>query len=140
MKYQFNDGGRAEAGFKGTADDCVARALAIVLQRPYGVIYDYVNEICKQVEGSKPKSSARKGVSKKVTKKIMESLGLVWYPTMIVGEGCTVHLRENELPTGRIIVSVTKHVTAVVDGVLHDNHDCARDGQRCVYGYWWIKK
>jgi len=45
-------------------------------------------------------------------------------------------LRADELPSGRLVVSVSKHLTAVVDGVIHDTHDCSRVEARCVYGYW----
>jgi hypothetical protein len=55
---------------------------------------------------------------------------------MQIGSGCTVHLKANELPAGRLVVSVSKHLTAVVDGVIHDTHDCSRGETRCVYGYW----
>lgn len=30
----------------------------------------------------------------------------------------------------------SKHLAAVVDGVLHDTYDCTREGTRCVYGYY----
>ena len=36
----------------------------------------------------------------------------------------------------QIVVSVSKHLTAVIDGVIHDTHDCSRSETRCVYGYW----
>jgi hypothetical protein len=55
---------------------------------------------------------------------------------MQVGSGCTVHLREDELPSGTLIVAVSRHLTVVKDGVIYDNHDPSRDGTRCVYGYW----
>lgn len=55
---------------------------------------------------------------------------------MGIGTGCRVHLRADELPVGRIIVAVSKHYAAVVDGVLRDTFDCSREGTRCVYGYW----
>ena len=55
---------------------------------------------------------------------------------MAIGQGCKVHLRADELPTGRLIVAVSKHITAVIDGVIHDTHDCSRSGTRCVYGYF----
>jgi hypothetical protein len=42
---------------------------------------------------------------------------------MQIGSGCTVHLRADELPSGRLVVSVSKHLTAVIDGVIHDAHD-----------------
>jgi hypothetical protein len=66
----------------------------------------------------------------------MKQLGWMWTPTMQIGSGCTVHLRADELPPGRLVVSVSKHLTAVIDGVIHDTHDCSRRGTRCVYGYW----
>jgi hypothetical protein len=55
---------------------------------------------------------------------------------MKIGSGCRVHLRERELPSGRLIVSVSRHMVAVIDGVIHDTHDPSRGGTRCVYGYW----
>jgi hypothetical protein len=55
---------------------------------------------------------------------------------MHIGRGCTVHLRAEELPTGRLVVSLSKHVTAVVNGVIRDTYDPSRGGTRCVYGYF----
>jgi hypothetical protein len=55
---------------------------------------------------------------------------------MAIGQGCRTHLRADELPSGRPIVSVSKHLVAVIDGVIHDIYDCSRDGTRCVYGYF----
>ncbi len=57
-------------------------------------------------------------------------------PTMAIGSGCKVHLRDGELPRGRLIVNASKYTVAVIDGVIHDTHDCSRDGTRCVYGCW----
>jgi hypothetical protein len=42
----------------------------------------------------------------------------------------------SELPQGALLVKVSKHLTAVIDGVIHDTHDCSRGGTRCVYGYF----
>jgi hypothetical protein len=47
-----------------------------------------------------------------------------------------VHLAKDELPNGRLIVRVSKHITAVINGVIDDTHDCSRAGIRCVYGYF----
>jgi len=58
---------------------------------------------------------------------------------MKVGQGCRVHLRQDELPKGNIIVRVSKHITTVIDGVIHDTFDPSRDGTRCVYGYYSYK-
>ena len=71
-----------------------------------------------------------------VLKKYLQKLGWKWTPTMFIGQGCKVHLKKDELPSGTLIVSCSKHVTVVKDGVLHDTYDCSRNGTRCVYGYW----
>lgn len=44
MRFVFNDGGRASAGYKGTAGDCFARAVAIVTGKPYAEVYGLVNQ------------------------------------------------------------------------------------------------
>ncbi len=66
----------------------------------------------------------------------MTALGFKFVPTMGIGTGCKVHLRDGELPMGRIIARVSRHYVAVIDGVLHDTYDASRGGTRCVYGYW----
>jgi hypothetical protein len=137
--WKLNDGGRADAGFKGLTGDCGVRALAIALQLPYKEVYDKVNEFCKEEKPSKRrrgKSSARTGIHTHTFHKITEHYGLKWIPKMTIGSGCTTHLREDELPKGRIICRVSKHYTAVVDGVINDTYDCSREGKRAVYGYW----
>ncbi|MCX4355863.1 MAG: hypothetical protein OSJ43_06515 [Oscillospiraceae bacterium] len=139
MKFVFDDGGRHTAGFKGTADDCVCRAISIAAQLPYKEVYDLINQYGKQERVSKNKkdrSSARTGVYKPTIRKVMEHLGWKWVPTMKIGQGCKVHLKAEELPAGRIVVNLSKHCTAVIDGVLHDTYDCSREETRCVYGYF----
>jgi len=137
--FRFDDGGRAAAGYRGKAGDCVVRAIAIATERPYQEIYERVNRAATRERTGKRKrgiSNARTGVYKSSIHRVMEALGWEWTPTMQIGSGCTVHLRADELPPGRLVVSVSKHLTAVIDGVIHDTHDCARRGTRCVYGYW----
>ena len=137
MKFIRDDGGRAAAGFKGEARDCVCRSVAIATGRPYREVYGSLNAIAKDERPRNGRrSGSRTGVFKATTRRFIESLGWRWVPTMRIGQGCTVHLREGELPSGRLIVSVSRHVTAVIDGVIHDTHDPSRGGERCVYGYF----
>jgi hypothetical protein len=143
MRHVYDDGGRAAAGFRGEADDCVARAIAIATELPYKQVYAELNELGQAERGfynrvgRRVKSSARLGVFKPTTRAYMEALlGWVWQPTMGIGTGCTVHLRDGELPAGRLVVQVSRHLVAVVDGVVHDTFDPTRDGTRCVYGYY----
>ena len=142
LKFQYHDGGRLQAGYKGQTRDCVARAIAIATELPYQQVYDMINEFALTEKTGKRKkgvSNARKGVYKDTTRKIMSSLGWEWIPTMQIGQGCKVHLRANELPSGRIIVKVSKHCGAVIDHTLYDTYDCTREGDRCVYGYYQKK-
>lgn len=136
MKFVYNDGGRAAAGFKGKARDCVTRAIAIAANLDYRHVYDSINESAVYERRDGRASSARTGVFKQDTRRFMEALGWKWTPTMGIGTGCRVHLRDGELPMGRLIVSVSRHMVAVIDGVIHDTHNCSRNGSRCVYGYY----
>lgn len=137
--WTYNDGGRKAAGYKGVAGDCVTLAVAIVTERPYQEIYDLINDIAKNERTGKNKrgrSNARVQVYKYTERKLMEQLGLEWTPTMFIGSGCKVHLKADELPPGRLVASLSKHMTAVIDGVIQDIYDPSRNGTRCVYGYY----
>lgn len=136
MRWVEDDGGRADAGFRGTAGDCVARAVAIAMEIPYADAYAFVADVNASHGAAR---SARDGVSARALKSLRTLLvarGWTWTPTMRVGSGCTVHLRDGELPDGRLIVRVSGHLCAVVDGMIHDTYDPSRGGTRCVYGYW----
>lgn len=144
MRYVYNDGGRSKY-YKGDAGDCAVRAIAIATEMDYKEVYDLMKSELDDLKETRygkrrsklqAKSSCRNGTPKRVCASTMARLGWTWVPTMFFGEGCTTHLRSNELPMGRLVVSVSKHLCAVIDGVLHDTHDCSRDGGRCVYGYW----
>jgi hypothetical protein len=71
--------------------------------------------------------TARAGIytQRKWFKDYMREIGFDWTPTMKVGSGCQVHLRDGELPMGRLVVNVSRHSVAVID--------------RCVYGYWKLR-
>lgn len=145
MQVIITDGGKSKAGYKVKSGDCVVRAIAIASELPYQQVYEALegynriaslgrSRVAKKLQ--KRGSSPRNGNFKESYEMYLQSLGFAWVPTMFVGQGCKVHLRSEELPGGRIIASVSKHLVAVIDGVIHDNHDCSRNGTRCVYGYY----
>jgi hypothetical protein len=84
------------------------------------------------------RTHGRTGVRRSSIRRYMKALGWKWTPTMFIGSGCKVHLRDGELPMGRLVVDVSRHEVAVIDGVIHDTHDPSRDGTRCVYGYYQL--
>lgn len=139
MTWVYDDGGRADAGRRGVTGDCVTRAFAIASEVPYAEVYELVKQLAEseRPRDGRRRSSPRLGVFKATTRRLALELGFVWTPTMGIGTGCTVHLRADELPAGRIAVQLSRHVSAVVDGVVHDTYDCTREGTRCVYGYWF---
>ena len=137
MDFVYNDGGRAAAGYKGQAGDCVVRAIAIATQKPYQEVYDGINAVALAERTRRGRrSSARSGVSRTTYERYLRDLGWEWVPTMQVGSGCQVHLRTEELPKGRLVVRLSRHLTAVIDGVIHDIYNPDRRGTRCVYGYF----
>lgn len=158
MEHVYNDGGRAAAGFKGSTGDCVVRAICIISGLPYRQVYDdlFTMQSAQRKTKRLPKGARyiRNGTytNRKWFKDYMASLDFVWTPTMLVGQGCKVHLTPDELPAGKLIVSLSRHYTSVIDGVIYDTHnpndkptggwwnsyegtDEPR-GPRCVYGYW----
>ena len=182
MEFQFNDGGREDANRKGHTGDCVVRAIAIAsglcntLERPgpgYMQIYVEMMEANRQFAKGRSKAakalkkrgaSPRHGVAPQAYKPWLAKHGWTWTPTMQIGQGCKVHLTDDELPDGRLIVRLSRHLTTVIDGVIHDTYDPQRNAhvtefgadttrelksgewrtangihhveRRCVYGYW----
>jgi len=144
VKVVYSDGGRSKY-FKGSAGDCVCRAICNATGKDYKEVYEDLDKFIKyHMEHSKRRkhkfkesSSVRNGVPKPLSRKyIEERLKWKWHPLMTIGSGCKVHLNENELPKGILIIKASKHLTCVKDGVLYDTYDCTREGTRCVYGYW----
>ncbi|MBU3620886.1 hypothetical protein [Polynucleobacter sp. CS-Odin-A6] len=146
LGFSLNDGGREEAGFKGGAGDCVVRAIAIATHLPYLQVYEDLrvanqsyadqrnNQLARRLNAKG--ASPRNGNHRNVFHSYILGQGFDWVPTMKVGGGCQVHLLANELPSGRLIVRVSKHLTAVIDRVIQDTHNPSRGGKRCVYGYY----
>lgn len=132
----WDDGGRADAGYRGQAGDCVTRSIAIAAQLDYQAVYDDLNERTKALRRKGKRSGARTGVPRKIIRSYFAEIGWMWTPTMFIGSGCTVHLRADELPGGRLVANCSGHLVAVVDGIIRDTHDPTRGGTRCVYGYW----
>ena len=139
IQFNYNDGGRSDAGYKGNAGDCVVRSIAIVTGKPYKEVYDALNILSETERIGKrkrTKSNSRTGVHRVTYDKYLKSLGYEWIPTMTIGSGCKIHLRHTELPKGKLIVRVSEHMTTMIDGVINDVYDCSRGGRRCVYGYY----
>ena len=137
--FKYNDGGRKDAGFKGTTGDCAVRAISIATKKPYKEVYDEINLLSKDEKigkRKKRKSNARTGVYTRTMRKYLKNLGWEWKPTMFIGSGCQFHLCKEELPEGILIVRLSRHFTTMINGIINDTYNPSREGTRCVYGYW----
>lgn len=137
VNFVYNDGGRSKYFDAVGVGDCVTRAISIASGLDYLDVYTYLSTLNKKRTGKK---SARNGVFKKDYHNYILNLGFEWVACSGIGTGCTMHLHKDELPSsGTLILRLSKHLAAYVDGKLLDTYDCSRDGTRCVYGYY-IKK
>lgn len=158
-KYEYDDGGRKDAGWKGTGGDCVVRAVAIATGRPYQEVYDRCADGNHSGKKGQPflngkhyrnrtrgKRTALHGIctEEKWFQDYMKELGFEY----VVAPYGQAHVRSDSLPQqGSLILSLKRHYAAYVDGVLRDTWDCStiarrgskhrKDGiTRCVWGYW----
>ena len=99
MKFIKSDGGRSKY-FKGSAGDCVVRAICNATGKDYLEVYNRINELSKNEKVSSRKrrtSSSRNGVYKNTYKKYIEKeLGLKWISLSGIGKGISIHLKEEK--------------------------------------------
>ena len=124
----------------------MVRAIAIAANMPYLTVYEDLRQANASYAANKKNrlarslnargASPRNGNHRDVFHDYILNQGFTWVPTMQVGGGCQVHLRTDELPEGKLIVRLSKHLTAMIDCVIQDTHDPSRGGKRCVYGYY----
>ena len=129
MTYEYNDGGRLKAGFKGKTRDCGVRALAIALGREddYKELYNEL-AVVNKLHGHK--KSAALGLYKNVFVEVLTKYGFVWCssPTF---EGRKA--RASDLPPHTIIARMAGHFACVKNSVIQDSWDSSH---KMVYGYW----
>jgi len=141
-EWEETDGGRADAGYgDGLEGDCVVRAITIATEKPYAEVREalfaraarYAKQYPRSRHADAIKRSKKGGYNvEPVFRGYLKSLG--WQYTEPKEH---VYLRADMLPPGRLVVLVSRHAVAVVDGVIHDNWDCGgRSGRVRVEGYW----
>jgi hypothetical protein len=131
MNFTYNDGGRKEAGLKGSAGDCGARAMAIALGMDYKAAY---NELAQANKDKGFAKSARNGIYKDIYEDVLKKHGWVWNPApKFVGRKAKC----SDMPTGTVIARQAGHYVAVINGLAQDTWDCS---EKMVYGFWAKKQ
>lgn len=118
MNWTYNDGGHRDL-----RNGCVIRAIAIATGTP-------ATQLVREFG-----TTGR--IARPTYHRWLLNHGWLWQPCVTIGSGCRVHLRDEELPRGRLIARCSRHLVAVIEGVIHDTHDPSRGGTRCVYGYYY---
>lgn len=121
------DGGRAASGRRGSAGDCVCRAIAIATGKPYDEVY---RDLAKANKAAGGKASARNGLKREVYEQYLFELGWTWHSAPKF-EGRKA--RHSDMPEGVVIARMARHLACVKDGVVYDAWDSRR---KMIYGYW----
>jgi hypothetical protein len=149
-RWVYTDGGREAAGYRGRTGDCVIRAITLavypeVVADPtseaagirYKTMYRALQERQREYMGASKalgRNSVRNGVYTVVYREMLKDAKWKWTPTKSAKP--KTYLRREDLPGGRLIVEVNRHLVAVIDGTIYDQFDSGRDGTRPVYGFW----
>jgi hypothetical protein len=134
MDWIYDDGGLGRGDI--LRQDCVPRSIAIAAQLDYDEVYDRIAELASDFvyeDGSTYgehhdglfEGVSEVGVPKEAIEDYLTELGFTWH---------RCGLGDDPLPTtGRLIVEMPGHFTAIIDGVVHDTWDCRG---RPVEAYW----
>lgn len=107
--------------------DCVVRAIQKATKQTWLEVY---NDLC-QLGATK----YRMPNDKEVYEEYLLAKGFVKHkmPKDQNGNRYPIHKLADELPNKTIVISISKHLTVVANGVLYDSWDCAR---KSVYNYY----
>ena len=134
MTFQKHDGGRQISGFKGKCGDCVVRAFAIAIQKPYRAVYNELQKRQKSYMKSigKRHYGVRNGVKPEVWIRYAWKLGFA----------CQVYTKswEDVLKLSGTFLVVNKgHLTAVINGTIYDDVNPIHNQVEKVYKLRRIK-
>jgi len=134
--FIYDDGGRAEAGYRAKGvGDCVPRAIAIATGTPYkkvlGDLY-LQQKILYWNAYSRSNPHPTQGTHPAVYGKYLEGLG--WKRVYPKGK---LRFRKDNLPKRKkVIVQLDSHLAAVIDGKLRDTYESSKQGEKFIRGYW----
>ena len=114
-----DDGGRQDAGYKGTTGDCVVRALAIMGNRTYKECYDACASANKLFNPSQA-ASARNGVNHNAWHYVFSYLG---FKDTGVKASEELSITDAYNRFGDCVVEIPRHLLAVKGGYVMDAWD-----------------
>ena len=130
LGYEYHDGGRRNAGYKGSAGDCVVRAISIITGTPYKTVYTDMAAAMKAngYRNSGDANTVDRGIKRtrgmKKVRDVQNSVKVQYGLERVkIPKGPRPTYAEAYDRYGNCIVGTVKHVSAIVDGVLLDTFD-----------------
>lgn len=133
LKYQWerSDAGRATSRRPKQKNDCTVRALALAVEIPYDEAYDLLAAAGRKcTKGFDFKTWAKTATVNERTFRWIPFQAVKGSMRMNPASFCDLR------PVGRYVIRTAKHVSTVIDGVLHDISPERPD--RCIYGAWEV--
>lgn len=129
-QFRWNDAGRSTSKRPKQKNDCTVRAIALTCKVSYDEAYDAVATMGR-----------KSGQRWDIPKKPFELFGnyLIWHPLQAVKGEPRMRCCDMDQISNRMILRISKHVFAVVDGVVLDT-SCDYMFENCVYGYWTVRR
>src|SRR5262249_2326010 len=121
--------------------NCVPRSIAIATGKPYDEVVGALRAEAARFSDRVPDRMESEGIRKsKKGAYNFEPQAVDPYLRAIGWEFTRpkepMRLRADDLPSGRLIVSINRHYVAVIDGVIHDLYDSGGAGKIKVEGYY----
>lgn len=111
LKYAVHDGGRAERGYRGDTDDCVVKSIAIALCKPYEAVHRAL-----KARGRRNGRGTPGFVFRGYLRCFDEVEEMTDIPERRINFWRFFHRHQS----GTYLLSVTKHLTVIRDGVVLD--------------------
>ena len=131
--YVKTDGGRSESGFtvgKKQKRDCVPRAIAILLNKPYKKVWGDLYE--RQYKAGYD-FNPDKGVITHVWQNYLAEHGYKYFCV----KKSRKYVLPKDIPMGKVLLHTRGHIAACIDHTIYDNWDSRtkKSKPRKLYGY-----
>lgn len=131
--FCFNDGGRAIHFNRPFTGDCVTRAIAIAFDEYYWKIWQDLSFEKKQLK----LHNADHGVPNNIIFKYLEEHNWkLCYEHNKQEDKTKLLFNTSNFLNNRYLILIHKHLTVIIDGVLHDTYYSIGKGKRTVQAYW----
>ena len=127
MKFKEYDAGRSTSFRPKQGRDCVVRVYAIMMDIPYDSAYETFAGLGRKSGCSTPKRMWQNLLCDHAVVELR-------FPAVSGQKRMNLISFCNEYRLGTFLVQMAGHVTAVIDGVVHDVFEPRHNG--CVYAAW----